>query len=132
MQRRGRRAYVELEGLGLGVVVADPRDAAHVARLLARVDRAVRELEEDDEAHNLQPAERRHRGVRVERAARHVLELEVERLGEVAREADAGLRREDAGAREHRDAAVLDLELLVAAVRAARVLHRLVEAAEGT
>eukprot|EP00967_Tisochrysis_lutea_P067077 scaffold87565_cov31-Tisochrysis_lutea.AAC.3 len=47
----------------------DPRRSTNVTRLLRRVGGAEGKLEEDDEADNLEPAERRHRVVRVKAAA---------------------------------------------------------------
>eukprot|EP00967_Tisochrysis_lutea_P067078 scaffold87565_cov31-Tisochrysis_lutea.AAC.4 len=72
------------------------------------------------------------------RAQRHLLsahtgdisKLEVERLGEVSGPAESGLGGDDAKRGEHRNAAVLDLELDVAAVIAARVGDRLSEEVE--
>eukprot|EP00962_Isochrysis_galbana_P000265 scaffold77_cov116-Isochrysis_galbana.AAC.17 len=52
---------------------------------------------------------------------RHVSKLEVERLGEVSRPAEARLGGDHADGRKHGNAPMLDLELHIAAVVAARV-----------
>lgn len=120
----GSAAYVELEGLDLRVVVADPRGAAHIAGSVALGRGAEGQLQEHDERDDLQPANGGDSGVGGERTARDVRELEVERFGEVARPAEARLSGDHAEGGEHGNAAVLDLQLHIALIALARVGHR--------
>jgi len=104
---------VELEGLGLRVVVAHPRNAGNVASLLVvglRLGEGGRAgLLHAREEHDLEPSEGRDGLERREAAGRHVGELDAERGRQVSGEADARLDGDDVEEAEHGRAAVLDL-----------------------
>mmetsp|Transcript_34007 Transcript_34007/g.76995 ORF Transcript_34007/g.76995 Transcript_34007/m.76995 type:complete len:233 (+) Transcript_34007:283-981(+) len=109
---------VQLEGLGLGVVVAHPRDASDVTGLVGRVDASVaRGVRLGDEVagldhaggeHDLQPARGGDGLERGEEASRGSGAL-------LSRDADASLDGDDVEEAKHGRAAVLDLHDLVAA-----------------
>merc|ERR1719337_60803 len=112
---------VELEGLGLGVVVAHPRDGRDVAGLTVADGAVALVLGEREERrlaaragllhaaeeHDLQPGEGRHRLERGDHAGRG-------REALLGRDLGAGLDRDHVEEAKHGRAAVLDLHDLVA------------------
>merc|ERR1719163_70144 len=76
---------------GVAIRVASPRDVVRdvIAGVLVGVLLEALGLEEHDEEDDLAPAPDRDRLPRADHRAGHVLELEVSRLGQVAREARA-------------------------------------------
>eukprot|EP00962_Isochrysis_galbana_P012112 scaffold3418_cov124-Isochrysis_galbana.AAC.14 len=112
--------HVELEGLDLRVLVAHPLDwevLDHITRRQIRVLAEDSDVERGNEADDLQPTGERGGEVGTIQGARLRAVRQVLRDGHVAREAEASLRDNDAKRGRHGDAAVLDLNLLVAAVR---------------
>eukprot|EP00964_Phaeocystis_antarctica_P107784 scaffold72451_cov54-Phaeocystis_antarctica.AAC.2 len=107
------------------VLVPHPREGNHVTGPAVRLLLENRVVEQGDNQHNLHPRKARERRPRGNGAARHVRELNV--LGErkVSRPADARLGQEHVHARGHREAAVLDLHLLEAAVLLGVLRHQL-------
>mmetsp|Transcript_17558 Transcript_17558/g.35695 ORF Transcript_17558/g.35695 Transcript_17558/m.35695 type:complete len:241 (+) Transcript_17558:254-976(+) len=110
---------VQLEGLDLGVVVPHPRVEGDVAGLgvvgLRLGRKAGAGLLHAGEHHDLQPARGGDGLERGEAARRDVVELQVLRGRQVARDADAGVEGDHVQEAEHGRAAVLDLHDLVAA-----------------
>jgi len=119
----------------VAVGVARPREALRhdVAGRLLRVLLEEVDLQDRDEDDDLEPRGGGQGGPRGDRAAWDVGEQNVLRRGEVAREADARVRRDGTEEASHSQAAVLDLHLDKAAVAGGALLadFKRVPAADG-
>merc|ERR1712087_501782 len=112
---------IELEGLGLRVIIAHPAVAANVSRRLLADVRVALILEEEiarlhhaSGQHDLQPARGRKCLERRKAARRDIRELEALGRREVAGEACAGLDEKNMDKAKHGRTAVLDLHNLEA------------------
>eukprot|EP00967_Tisochrysis_lutea_P138928 scaffold251542_cov24-Tisochrysis_lutea.AAC.2 len=111
---------IELEGLNLRVLVAHPVDGEVLHNIASGQVGVLAEdskIESSDEANDLQPASERCGEVGAVKGARLRRVRKVLREGEVARQANASLGGDDAERGSHCETSVLDLNLLVAAVR---------------
>jgi len=111
---------VELEGLDLRVIITHPFDLQVLHDISWVVLRKLLEdgnVERRDERHDLRPARKRNRRVGAREVTRDSTEVDALRDGEGARQAEASLGDDDTKRGSHCDPPVLDLDLLVAAVR---------------